>query len=140
MIYFIRSETGAIKIGFSTTPERRLSAMQTGSPVRLELLAVMPGTKQDERRLHARFKAQRGRGEWFSPSPDLEDLIASCGWADSKAAEVPLPHDRAGFSWRIEFNHRDTKAGSLRHWVYRFGSGKERRAIYGGMVQEWMLR
>jgi hypothetical protein len=37
--------------------------------------------------------------------------------------------------WRIEINRRKRAGGGYSyHWLYRFGSGKDRRAVYGGTV------
>jgi hypothetical protein len=66
VIYFIRAvNSGTIKIGVSNDPKRRLESMQTGSPEPLELLGILPGGVDEERRLHGRFKAYRIHGEWF---------------------------------------------------------------------------
>jgi len=38
-------------------------------------------------------------------------------------------------TWRIEINRRPKAGGGYSfHWLYRFGSGDERRAVYGGTV------
>lgn len=43
--------------------------------------------------------------------------------------------DRTGLVWRIEINRRPLAGGGWSyHWLYRFGSGSERRAVYGGTV------
>lgn len=42
---------------------------------------------------------------------------------------------RPGLVWRIEINRRRKADGGWSyHWIYRFGSGKERRSFYGGTV------
>lgn len=56
MIYFIQAgRTGPVKIGRARDPFRRLASMDSGSPVPLRLLALMPGDAAEERGLHARF-------------------------------------------------------------------------------------
>lgn len=76
MIYFIRAvNSGAIKIGVSNDPRRRLESMQTGSPEPLELLGVLPGGVDEERRLHQRFAAYRIHGEWFRGDETLTRAI-----------------------------------------------------------------
>ena len=43
--------------------------------------------------------------------------------------------ERRALTWRIEINRRPKADGGYSfHWLYRFGSGDERRAIYGGTV------
>jgi len=38
-------------------------------------------------------------------------------------------------AWRIEINRRPKAEGGYSyHWLYRFGSGKDRRAVYGGTI------
>lgn len=44
-----------------------------------------------------------------------------------------------GLVWRIEINRRKKADGTYSyHWLYRFGSGKDRRAVYGGTVDRLM--
>jgi hypothetical protein len=61
-----------LKIGFtSSNPYARLATLQTGSPTELTVMAVRPGTMDDERRLHEEFAEERVRGEWFQMSERL---------------------------------------------------------------------
>jgi hypothetical protein len=77
VIYFIQSEHGGpIKIGRADDLAKRLVNLQTSRPDKLVVLATAPGTVQQERDLHARFAAAREKGEWFSPVPDLVQLVA----------------------------------------------------------------
>tara|TARA_R110000868_G_scaffold279837_6_gene539922 strand:- start:693 stop:986 length:294 start_codon:yes stop_codon:yes gene_type:complete len=67
-LYVIQSDvTGAIKIGRSKSPKRRMTQLQTGSPYALKLLAVVSGKGGLERSLHASLKPykQACKGEWF---------------------------------------------------------------------------
>lgn len=71
-VYFIQAENGLIKIGVSNDPAARIRALQTGSPIELTLLGVVPGAgRQTEAQLHEQFAAHRTRGEWFHPAPQL---------------------------------------------------------------------
>lgn len=65
MIYFIQS--GAfVKIGFcERDPIRRLEKLQIGNPIKLVLLALLVGSREDEAAWHLRFDKHRVRGEWF---------------------------------------------------------------------------
>lgn len=103
MIYFIRAmQSGAIKIGTSNDPKRRLETMQTGSPEPLELIGVLPGQADAEKVLHRTFAKFRIHGEWFKGDEELireikalvrlpiEELI------DSVAADFWLIDGEAG--------------------------------------------
>lgn len=76
-VYFLRpiGMDGPIKIGFSDQPERRLKEMAMWSPFPLEIIAVVPGGKYLEGRLHAAFADVRLHWEWFKPIPDLKLAI-----------------------------------------------------------------
>lgn len=78
-IYFIKSdETKEIKIGYTSGEvEKRLNSLQTGHPYKLQVLATMPGSRDDEKNLHERFASSRLSGEWFKPYPDLLAFIAT---------------------------------------------------------------
>ena len=69
-IYAIKEvETGAVKIGISCDPLKRIKTLQTGNSSRLEIVAIRhaPNGLADERAAHERLKDFRVRGEWFSP-------------------------------------------------------------------------
>ena len=72
-VYFITARALAqVKIGFSETPFLRLKALQTGSPVPLEMERLMDGGADVEAELHERFAEFRARGEWFHLSGVIE--------------------------------------------------------------------
>ena len=79
-LYIIQSNvTGAVKIGRSSNPEKRLLELQTGSPHRLRLLASFEGRGDAELMLHQsvdRFRLKI-KGEWFAPEclPNLPDWV-----------------------------------------------------------------
>jgi hypothetical protein len=81
MIYFVACpEANAVKIGVSAynpeTAYARMSRLQSGCPLQLELLAVAPGYRDEEAGLHRRFAGNRIRGEWFSLTPELSEYIS----------------------------------------------------------------
>ena len=78
VIYFIKSRSmNAIKIGYTSgSAHKRLEALQTGCPDRLDLLGTMPGGMADEKATHYRFKDLHIRGEWFTSAPELTTFIA----------------------------------------------------------------
>lgn len=63
-----------IKIGFTTNPEQR-KYEYNGGPYRCKWLGEWPGDRKDEQGLHDQFQRQRMNGEWFSPCPEMLDLI-----------------------------------------------------------------
>ena len=70
-VYFVRAETGQIKIGVATCTTKRLRGLRSASPVALRLLARVRGGATLEAEYHARFAAHRLHGEWFAPHPDI---------------------------------------------------------------------
>jgi transposase len=78
-VYFLQGvDGGCIKIGFTSRDTReRLADLQTGSPVLLRILHVVPGSKADESAAHARFAASHSHGEWFRPTADLLSFISA---------------------------------------------------------------
>lgn len=77
MIYFIADvELLHVKIGFTRKDlYRRVAELQTGNPLKLIVMAIMPGTMQDERNLHRKFDHCRKYGEWFEIRNDLKEYI-----------------------------------------------------------------
>jgi len=67
-----------LKIGFTSgNVADRVKSLQTGSPHPIEVVTVRPGSKDEERALHARFKDLNGKGEWFSESKDIVDALTT---------------------------------------------------------------
>src|SRR4051812_36646270 len=77
MVYFGSGKTSrAVKIGYTEgEPERRLRALQTGSPERLELVAVVDADREFEQGLHHHLRAHRNHGEWFAPVPEVLEIV-----------------------------------------------------------------
>lgn len=75
-VYFVWSkDTDLVKIGLAKDVGARLSAMQTGSPIPLTLIGLIPGRQRVEERIHALFAEERRKGEWFARSSRLEDFL-----------------------------------------------------------------
>jgi hypothetical protein len=70
VVYFVRGGD-FIKIGFSKRWQGRMSGLQTGSPVKLELLHVEPGDVAKERALHRHFHHLHSHREWFRAGSEL---------------------------------------------------------------------
>jgi len=86
-IYFFQGQCGgAIKIGYSVDPQKRLKELQTGYPDTLKVLLMIPGSENTERALHKHFEASRLKGEWFRPDPyvieKIKELKAKYGQID----------------------------------------------------------
>ncbi len=82
MIYFIqesKSKTGPVKIGYTDGNlgqlRQRLACVQVGNYRELVVIAIGKGGREREQELHARFEASRLRGEWFSLSAELRDVM-----------------------------------------------------------------
>ncbi|CCM77102.1 GIY-YIG nuclease family protein [Rhizobium mesoamericanum] len=75
-VYFIKpvGQAGPIKIGHSEYPPYRLASLQTWSPVELEVVSRVEGTRELEKAIHERFAHCHLRGEWFSPDEELVAL------------------------------------------------------------------
>lgn len=75
MIYFVRSYSQFIKIGTSTNVETRLKGLQTGSPIKFKIQAILDGDFKTESGLHEMFKHIRYNGEWFRYTDELKWFI-----------------------------------------------------------------
>ena len=79
IVYFLQQDVdGLIKIGYTSGPLRdRLKQFETGNPNRLDLLLILDGGYELEKKLHDRFHEFHERGEWFRPEKELVDFIES---------------------------------------------------------------
>lgn len=78
MVYFILDrEAGAVKVGYSAAPMKRLAQLQTAIPRKLELLGAVSGDMGTEADFHRRFdKAYKKlEGEWYQANDDILDHI-----------------------------------------------------------------
>lgn len=95
-IYYIAcTSTMRLKIGFTNgDPLKRLRALQTGAPAPLTLIAVHPGTIEQERELHKKYEAQRIHGEWFEMCEELFMQIGAVVWTQARLSinrNEPVP-------------------------------------------------
>jgi hypothetical protein len=58
-------DRGPVKIGWARNPHKRVSELQTGHPEELVVLALIPGSRSNERNIHRELASSRIRGEWF---------------------------------------------------------------------------
>ena len=67
----------SVKIGRTGSPNQRLSTLIAGVPFRARLIAVMSEGVRREREMKAALSAHRLRGEWYSPSTELNAFLAT---------------------------------------------------------------
>lgn len=88
-IYFIVPASAVqVKIGWALQPLDRLKTLQTGHPSPLRIVALIPGTQDQEYLLHRVFAEHRIRGEWFSwrdLRPKVEALAKAKGYLVNRA-------------------------------------------------------
>lgn len=67
-IYILKADNGLYKIGLTNSPAPRISSLIKQSPVKAELLHLIPteDMKPAEDRLHAKYAHLRRIGEWFA--------------------------------------------------------------------------
>jgi hypothetical protein len=71
----VAAKLGAVKIGRSLNPEKRLRAIKNGNPDILKLLGIINDDREIE--LHQRFAEYRTSGEWFSLGAGASGLLGS---------------------------------------------------------------
>jgi hypothetical protein len=87
MIYFIRDTgTGAIKIGYSKNPGKRMTGLQSATASKLEMIGTMQGGLEHEAEFQDRFKKHHLQGEWYKGDifPEIQEILR-------KAATEPEP-------------------------------------------------
>ncbi len=76
MVYLIAdTEKRWCKIGYSATPKKRISGIQTASPLKIEIISIIAGDTTDEKELHKKFKDKRLNGEWFKYDEEIINYI-----------------------------------------------------------------
>lgn len=77
MIYAMQSlDGGVVKIGMTSDVDRRRVQLERTYGTPLALLAVFPGGREEEARIHGQFAHLRiGRTEQFRPAPDLMEFL-----------------------------------------------------------------
>lgn len=89
-VYFVECPaTNAIKVGVSSNVAARVASLQTANSTPLTILLTIPGDREQESRLHGRFRHERVSGEWFRNDGDLRKLIAAlCDLPEERRAEA----------------------------------------------------
>ena len=89
IIYFVQQGTeGPIKVGYTEQSiQVRLAGLQVGNPCELYVIKIIDGTRVDEANIQNLFRDCRIRGEWFTPTNDLNSFMVSLkDGVDIKAA------------------------------------------------------
>lgn len=94
-IYAI-SGGGLVKIGMAIDVKKRLSHLQIGSPVPIELLGHAPGAEPAlEKVIHDFLVAHRAHGEWFRQAPEVMEIVKLICDGDARLLKfhvtAPLP-------------------------------------------------
>jgi len=99
---------GPFKVGIATDVQRRVRHLSNASPFPLELVCSLPGTVEDERRIHAFLRNSHTRCEWFRNSPKIHTVIdwMKAGCLDHEALPAPIRIDalkggRTAAEWRM---------------------------------------
>lgn len=88
LVYFIGNPHGPVKIGFTTDIFNRVISLQIGSPMLLQVLGVIPGTRELETHLHSQFSTSKVRGEWFAITPELAQTIEDLANPPHKVIQI----------------------------------------------------
>lgn len=115
-VYVIRGEHGMSKIGISTNPEARLSALQTGSAHPLSFAYVATVAKNAlsvEQKAHTMLRRHRTTGEWFDIPTEmavgaLNAAASALGDSLTPVGENAIPgasvgEDVSGSVWPLAF-------------------------------------
>ena len=90
-IYIIGTTRPPYKVGISKDPERRLRALQTGHPDKLQILHItetdITRTKMLETVIHRNLKHHRQTGEWFNVA--LSQLLLEIEFAIIRYSQDP---------------------------------------------------
>jgi len=68
-----------VKVGWSTSPARRLASLEYSLPTKLEVAGrYVDVTQRMERHLHQHLRRHRSRGEWYWPTKEFaQELCAN---------------------------------------------------------------
>jgi hypothetical protein len=102
-------------------PRNRVDHMQTGSPVRLVLIATLPHPRWEDV-LHHHYADQRQQGEWFAL--ELDDVAAIMRWACHAvglSVDWPSDEDALHAGWDATTSAIESVYGSraVRAWQHQ---------------------
>jgi hypothetical protein len=74
------------KIGVAKTPRNRLKVLQTGCPVKIDLLYTAKGGLKQEREIHIQLNDFHSYGEWFKCS--IGEVLTTVGLICGELSKV----------------------------------------------------
>lgn len=74
-LYVMQNQHGAIKIGRSDDPAKRLKALEASTNSKIRIVAVLPQQGAQEERVHIRLRRYHFSGEWFSGCKSCQRAI-----------------------------------------------------------------
>ena len=73
-VYLVVNQAGTqVKIGLSSSPQRRVRTLSTGNADPLHLLYYVVGGRSLEKALHSKFKQHHIRNEWYACCSEIKD-------------------------------------------------------------------
>jgi hypothetical protein len=75
VLYVVRLNDRAIKIGYTEQLGDRLRYLRAYTKSEVELLATMPGTRDQERDVHRRLAAHAARGHYYRPTAEVMAIV-----------------------------------------------------------------
>jgi hypothetical protein len=76
-VYFVSDGGYAIKVGYATSVERRLTELQHANARPLKLLGAVAGEVKHEKSLHRLLKPHHSLGEWFVDCVEVRQVVDS---------------------------------------------------------------
>jgi hypothetical protein len=89
-VYFMTDDI-EIKIGYSGSPIIRSKSLKKERGREVRIIHAIPGTIDDEKALHRRFKHLQTTGEWFRPELELLEFIQLLACPSSVIRAQPAP-------------------------------------------------
>lgn len=118
-VYVIEGEAGKHKIGVSTDPIRRISELQTGSPVALKFsyIGYTPGSGYDiEAAAHVMLDQYKTSGEWFRVPASI--AIGSAIESASRTGQT-ITQVQPDMVQTIISLAKETPTTATTPWIYR---------------------
>lgn len=91
-VYFIRpiGMQGPVKIGYSCSPDRRRTSLESWSPFALEIIAEIDAVSSvTERQFHTLFATHLKSREWFHWSPEIQAVVDQINAGTFNLATLP---------------------------------------------------
>jgi hypothetical protein len=132
LTYFMQSSKGGpVKIGKSSSFEQRLRTIAAVNPEGVVVLGVIHGDA--EAILHAKFRKQRLRGEWFFPSQKLLRFIQDYAHPYVREEKVAIKKNKRRYSysgklpeWAQQVLHEGLSKKTLRIMLLNGFDSRER--------------